>query len=103
SLDYNSNTFVTEVTYEDLDKAEWILDEILLQITGCHDELVELVGSHTISLVNRGSGYFYDSSLADLQKQNSDKITSYENNLKEKKNALETLEIPEKPAVMSNK
>lgn len=101
SLDYNSNTFVIEVTYEDLDTAEWILNKILMQVMDGHDELAELVGSHTISLVNRGSGYFYDSSLADLQKQNSDKITTYENNLKDKQKALDALEMPEKPAVMS--
>lgn len=102
SLDYNGNTFVIEVTYEDLDTAEWILNEILKQVTERHDELAELAGSHAVSLINRGSGYFYDSSLADLQKQNSDKITSYENSLRDKKNALEEMEMPEKSAVMSS-
>lgn len=101
NLDYSSNTFVIDVTYEDLDTAEWILNKILMQVTEDHDALAELAGSHTISLINQGSGYFYDSSLADMQKQNSDKITTYENNLKDKQEALDALEMPEKPAVMS--
>ena len=101
SLDYSSNTFVVEVTYLDLDTAEWILDEILSQINEGHDELADLVGSHTIRQVNKGSGYFYDSGLADRQKQNSDKITSYENSIKDKNNAMEALEEPVAPAEMS--
>lgn len=103
SLDYNSNTFVIEVTYENLDTAEWILNKILMQVTEGQDELAELIGSHTVSLVNQGSGYFYDFNLADLQKQNSDKITTYENNLKDKQKALDALEMPEKPAETSKK
>lgn len=100
--DYSSNSFSVEVTYEDLDTAEWILDELVEQISEGHDELAELAGGHTISLINKGSGYFYDGGLADSQKGNFDKITSYENTLKDKKKALDDLEEPEAPAEISN-
>lgn len=101
SQDYNSNTFAIEVTYEDLNTAEWILDEILMQINEEYDELVYLVGDHTISLMGRNSEYVYDSEMSNRQKQNFDKITSYENDLQEKKTAINSLKEPEVPTKTS--
>lgn len=97
SQDYNSNTFAIGVTYEDLNTAEWILDEILMQINEAHDELACLVGDHTINLMGKNSEYVYDSEMSNRQKQNFDKITSYENDLQEKKNAINSLKEPEMP------
>ena len=103
NLDYDSNTFMLEVTYLDLDTAEWILNNISNQIEKKYYELSDIIGEHTISIVSTGAGYFYDSNLLDTQKQVLDKITTYENSLKDKMDAMEQLTKPDIPMELSNK
>ncbi len=101
--DYGSNTVTVKAFYQDEETAEKILDEVLRQMEGCHDEFASVAGAHTAQLANKSVGTVADIALADRQKANSDKISNYEKSVRDKEKLLNDLEEPESPAEWTNR
>lgn len=101
--DYSSNTITVEVFYSDEVTADKILDEVLAQLKRREGEFSSIVGNYTASVVNRSSSFIMDTGLADRQKQNTDQIFNYQEDILEKEKALKDLEEPEVPEELSKK
>ncbi len=101
--DYSSNTVTIDVVYSDEETAEMILDEILRQLDRRKGEFASVAGNYTASVVNRNLSFIMDTGLEDKQKQNTDKIFSYQKDLLDKEMALKDLEEPEVPQEISKK
>ena len=101
--DYSSNTVTIDVVYSDEETAEMILDEILRQLDRRKGEFASVAGNYTASVVNRNLSFIMDTGLEDKQKQNTDKIFSYQKDLLDKEKALKDLEEPEVPQEISKK
>ena len=80
-----------------------ILDEILRQLDRRKGEFASVAGNYTASVVNRNLSFIMDTGLEDKQKQNTDKIFSYQKDLLDKEMALKDLEEPEVPQEISKK
>lgn len=101
--DYSSNTVTIDVVYSDKETAEKILDEILRQLERRKGEFAAVAGNYTANVVNRNLSFIMDTGLEDRQKQNTDKIFSYQKDLADKEKAFKDLEEPEVPQEISRK
>lgn len=101
--DYSSNTITIDVVYSDEETADLILDEILAQLEQRKGEFSSIAGSYTASVVNRSLSFIMDTGLADRQKQNTDRVFSFEKDLLDREKALKELEEPEIPEEISKR
>lgn len=101
--DYSSNTITIDVVYSDEETADLILDEILRQLDQRKGEFSSIAGNYTASVVNRSLSFIMDTGLADRQKQNTDRIFSYQKDLLDREKALKDFAEPEIPEEISKR
>ena len=101
--DYASNTVSVSVSATDPEMADKILEQLLKRIPEQQEEIGEKMGLHEIQVLNRSMDIVMDMDLADTQKAESDRYTSYQKALTDKKKALKDLSEPSVPESISKK
>lgn len=102
TTDYDSNMLNVSITYPDQKGAEVILTKILGSVDYMNPKIQDNLGVHSIIIMNQNVGVVTDQSLADYQKQKVDDLYNTNQKLKDTEKALDELEKPEKPVVLSN-
>lgn len=101
--DYASNTVSVSVSATDPEMADKILEQLLKRIPEQQEEIGEKMGLHEIQVLNRSMDIVMDMDLANTQKAESDRYTSYQKALTDKKKALKDLSEPSVPESISKK
>ena len=94
-----TNLLTIKVRYSDKEKAQEILDAILLNVTGLQEQIAATIGPHTVSIVNQAVGATVDMDLAKQQKDARDQLTDLQQSLSDKEAALKALKEPSAPSL----
>ena len=89
-----NNLLIIRVRCGEEATAQKILDDILDGIPQFRTQIQSVVGTHTISEVNRSLGAKVDLALAELQRKESERLTTLNNALNVKKDELTKMEEP---------
>lgn len=92
-----TNLLTIKVRYSDKETAEKILNSVLSEVSSLQKQVESAIGPHTVSIVNQTVGSTVDMALASQQKSARDQITSLQQSLTEKEDALKELEEPKAP------
>lgn len=92
--DFNNKMLHIKVVYSDRVTADKILSQILNDIEASSAEFIQSMGEHTLSILNKNVGSVVDLTLIDLQKNNTDNVTSLQSALITKKAELKNLVEP---------
>ncbi|MCI8725606.1 MAG: chain-length determining protein [Hungatella sp.] len=98
-IDYNNDMFFVQVKHSDPKKADAIMDSIMNTLKGMRGKLSSAISNHTLSVMNETSSVTVDLTIADTQKAKKDYMNTLETSLRTKKDELEGLTEPTKPAV----
>lgn len=82
---------VKHTTKED---AKEVLDAFLAHVDDMHDRIATSIGEHTVSIVNESVSALVNLNLAELQRQQTEKLTTLNDSLQTKQTAYDELEEP---------
>ena len=91
-----SRLLTINVNHTSKEKAKTVLDAFLAHVADMQAQITASIGEHTVSTVNEGISSKVDLDLADLQRQQSQKLTDLNDSLQTKQKDLDELEEPEK-------
>lgn len=94
----NNNLLSIQVRHQDKESAEAVLDRFVDGVKGFKSQVQRSIVNHTVTEVDRSLGSLVDLSMADRQKNESDRLISLNDSLEEKKREIDDLEEPEEPA-----
>lgn len=83
--------------HSDADKAEATLDAIVAKIETLQPQITEMIGKHSVELLNREVRSNVDLELAETQQKQEQKLTELNKLLTEKQKQLTELKAPSKP------
>lgn len=82
---------VKHTTKED---AKEVLDAFLAHVDDMHDRIATSIGEHTVSIVNESVSALVNLNLAELQRQQTEKLTTLNDSLQTKQTEYDELEEP---------
>ncbi len=93
----NNNVLVIQVRHQDKDSAEAVLKEFVDGVKSFRVQIQKSIGDHTVTEVGNSLGSLVELSMADKQKNESDRLLDLNDSLETKQRELENMEEPEKP------
>lgn len=92
--DYTTKTISLQVVHKDYDHCQEIYKLVTSYFDQLKDSITETVGEHRITFISESIQSAIDIDLDNTQKNNILALANYENSLKEKQNALNSLSSP---------
>lgn len=91
----DGNIVSVSVSHPDKKVATQMLEEILTEMLGRHDEMAAVVGGHTLSPMKISAGIINDTDLLNQQTQAKDVLVTYNQKIADKQSAIDSLIAPE--------